>query len=223
MPRLPTISSRQFGIVCFSSSQRWKPARCRLPLKPPHKPRLAVSTSSVTLRTASRFSSSGWLTSRPLASRSCTSLRHAARVRRGGRRPVHRLLEPRSRDQLHRPRDLADVADRLASFIEEAWDWPLRRGLGGQGRRSGTSEYLNGYGFAFGSFLLRLVLPAAYWRWNSLIAASILLGEVVGHVLLFAQLVADFGFWSCMNVRKSFSQACTSLTGTLSRWPRVPA
>ncbi len=44
-------------------------------------------------------------------------LRHAIRERRGGRRPIHGFLKARGRDQLHRPRDFADVADRLASFI----------------------------------------------------------------------------------------------------------
>src|SRR5262249_55300317 len=36
------------------------------------------------------------------------------------RRPVHRLLKARRGDQLHRPRDLADVADRLAALDEFA-------------------------------------------------------------------------------------------------------
>ena len=40
------------------------------------------------------------------------------RLRLGG--AVHRLLEARGGDQLHRPRDLADVADRLAAFDEGA-------------------------------------------------------------------------------------------------------
>src|SRR4026209_2250093 len=43
-----------------------------------------------------------------------------ARVRFGHRRAVHRLLESRSGDQLHRPRDLADVADRLTERNELA-------------------------------------------------------------------------------------------------------
>ena len=33
---------------------------------------------------------------------------------------IHRLLVARGRDQFHRPRDLADVANRLASFVEGA-------------------------------------------------------------------------------------------------------
>src|SRR5947209_5263718 len=33
-------------------------------------------------------------------------------------RPIKRFLEARSRDQLHRPRDLADVLDRLAASDE---------------------------------------------------------------------------------------------------------
>ena len=43
-----------------------------------------------------------------------------ARVRLGLGGAVEGLLEARRGDQLHRPRDLADVADRLAAFDERA-------------------------------------------------------------------------------------------------------
>ncbi len=43
-----------------------------------------------------------------------------ARVGRGGRGPVHGPLESGRGDQLHRPRDLADVADRLATLVERS-------------------------------------------------------------------------------------------------------
>ena len=33
---------------------------------------------------------------------------------------VHCLLEPRGRDQLHRPRDLADISNRLAAFVKRS-------------------------------------------------------------------------------------------------------
>ena len=39
-------------------------------------------------------------------------------IGRGGQCPIHRPLEPRSGDQLHRPRYLADVFDRLSAFIK---------------------------------------------------------------------------------------------------------
>ena len=45
-------------------------------------------------------------------------LSDALRIGRGRMRPIHRLLEARRGDQLHRPRNLADVADALASLIE---------------------------------------------------------------------------------------------------------
>jgi hypothetical protein len=39
------------------------------------------------------------------------------RVIAGSRRAIHRLLESGGRDQLHRSRNLLDVANRLATFI----------------------------------------------------------------------------------------------------------
>ena len=44
--------------------------------------------------------------------------RDPLRIGRRRNRPIHRLFEPGARNQLHRPRDLADVADRFAPFIE---------------------------------------------------------------------------------------------------------
>ena len=40
------------------------------------------------------------------------------RVGRRSRSSIHCFLKARRRDQLHRPRNLADVLDRLAAFIE---------------------------------------------------------------------------------------------------------
>ena len=48
------------------------------------------------------------------------NLREAIRVSGYSVRTVHRLFVPRSRDQLHCPRDFADVTDRLASFVKSA-------------------------------------------------------------------------------------------------------
>jgi len=56
---------------------------------------------------------------------------------RGG--AIHCFLEARSRDQLHRPRDLADIADRAASFIENAWVGHCRED---RGRRSEVRFFL---------------------------------------------------------------------------------
>ncbi len=65
-----------------------------------------------------RSSSSGCCTSNPLRDRISHQLRDAVRVGRRRRCSIHRFLEPRIGDQLHRPRDLADVLDRTAAFIE---------------------------------------------------------------------------------------------------------
>ena len=78
------------------------------------------STSSVARSGLAAVSSSGWLTSRPAAGQVGHQLRDPLGVGRGRRRAVHGLFESRRGDQLHRPRDLADVADRLAAFVKFA-------------------------------------------------------------------------------------------------------
>ena len=45
-------------------------------------------------------------------------LRDPAGVGRGGRGAIHRLFEPRGGDQFHRSRNLLDIANRRAAFIE---------------------------------------------------------------------------------------------------------
>ena len=50
----------------------------------------------------------------------CDDLRHLLRVGRRLRCAVHRLLEASGRDQFHRPRDLADVANGLQPFDDRS-------------------------------------------------------------------------------------------------------
>ena len=76
------------------------------------------STSSTLFLTCSRFSSSGCLMFAGAGAQVGGQLGDLARVRLRLDGAVHRLLEARRGDQLHRPRDLADVADRLAAFDE---------------------------------------------------------------------------------------------------------
>src|SRR6185369_12783071 len=95
-------------------------------------------------------------------------LGHSIRVGRGRRCPVHRFLEPRSRDQLHRPRDFADVADAFATFIEDAW---IGHEEGVWCLVSGSATY-TATGSRFTVFFSSEGPPAANWVWNSLIAAS---------------------------------------------------
>ena len=138
-------------------------------------------------------------------------LRDPLGVGRGRVGPIHRLLEARRGDQLHRPRDLADVADRLAAFVEGAGF-----GHGGSDRRAEVTMRRMRSSCRFASGYLRLVVSPA-------VLGACLRGELLleladrrfdqrrswsssSRSLVSAIFLRICGFWSCMNVRKSFSQ-----------------
>ena len=83
-------------------------------------PRLAVRTSSTACCGSGAVLQQRMLDLQAAVGQIRHQLRDPLRIGRGRRGAVHGLLEARIGDQFHRPRDLADVANRCASFVEGA-------------------------------------------------------------------------------------------------------
>ena len=119
MPRLPEISSRHCGTSAFSSCQRSQAGTNQIAVEAAAQTAIGRQHQQRCPRRSFRAaSSSGMANLQAGLGQVGDQLRDAIGI--GGRRrcSVHRLLEARGGDQLHRPRNLADVADRLAAFVE---------------------------------------------------------------------------------------------------------
>src|SRR5579871_1158881 len=104
--------------------------------------------------------------------------------------PVERLLEPGCRDQLHGPRDLADVANRLAAFH----DGPCL-----------CHDYT------------RSPVAGLNCAWKPWIAATNCCSISFVNLRSFSKVVRTSDFCSRMYRRNCSSHAATCLIGTLSR------